>query len=64
MNDGIIFLKGSLLSDFLILQSNVSHSIIAEWKKVFLKKSRFAFIDGILLQCFDLYNIFCVGTIE
>ena len=47
MNDRILFLKVSILSEFLISQSNLFHAIIVEGKKVFLKESCFTFIAGI-----------------
>ena len=64
MNDRILFLKVSILSEFLISQSNFFHSIIVEGKKVFLKKSCFTFIAGILLNCLALYDILHMGIIE
>ena len=56
--------KFSIHSEFLMFQSNFFHSIKAEGKTVFSKKSRFTVITGILLHCFVLYNILCVGMIE
>ena len=64
MNDRIIYLKVSILSEFLIFQSNIFDSIIVEGKKVFLKKSCFTFIAGTLLHCLALYEILCIGIIE
>ena len=62
MNDRIHFLKVIILSEFLISQSSLFHSITVEGKKVFLKS--FTFIGGILLHCFVLYDILCMGIIE
>ena len=62
MNDRILFLKVTILSEFLISQSNLLHSIIVEGKKVFLKS--FTFIAGILLHCLVLYDILCMEIIE
>ena len=65
MNDRILFRKVTILSvEFLISQSNLFRSIIVEGKKFFLKKLCFAFIAGILLHCFVLYDILCMGIIE
>ena len=64
MNDRILFLKVSILLEFLISQSNFFHSIIVEGKKVFLKKSCFTFIVGILLNCLALYDILYMRIIE
>ena len=63
MNDKILFLKISILSELLIFQSNLFHSIFVEGKKMFLKKSCFTFIAGILLHCLVLYDILCMGII-
>ena len=63
-NDRILFLKVTILSEFLISQSNLFQSIIVEGKKVFLKESCFTFIAGILLHCLVLYDILCMGIIE
>ena len=57
------FLNDSKLSDFLIFQSNLFHSIIVEGKHVFLKKSCFTFIAGILLFCLVQYDILCAEII-
>ena len=57
------FKNDSKLSDFLILQSNLFHSVIVEGKNVFLKKSCFTFIAGILLFCLVQYDILCVEII-
>ena len=38
MIDRIIFVRVSVLSEFLIFQSNLFHSVITEEKQVFLKK--------------------------
>ena len=62
MNDRIHFLKVIILSEFLISQSSLFHSITVEGKKVFLKS--FTLIGGILLHCFVLYDILCMGIIE
>ena len=64
MNDRILFLKVSILLEFLISQSNFFHSIIVEGKKVFLKKSCFTFIAGILLHCLVPYDTLCMRIIE
>ena len=64
MTDRILFLKVSILPKFLIFQSNLFHSIIVEGKKVFLKKSCFTLIAGILFHCLILHDILCVGIIE
>ena len=61
MNDRILFLKVSILSEFLIFQSNLFHSVIVEGKNIFLNKSCFTFIAGILLHCLVLYDILCLG---
>ena len=58
------FLKVPILAEFLIFQSNLFHSIIVEGKKVFLKKSCFTFIAGILLNYFVLHDILCMGIIK
>ena len=50
-----------ILSEFLIIQSNLFHSIIVEGKKSVLENS---FIAGILLHCLALYDILCIGIIE
>ena len=50
MNDRILFLKVLILSKFLIFKSNLFHSINVEEKKVFMKRSCFTFIAGILLH--------------
>ena len=63
-NDRIHFLKVLILSEFLIVESNLFHSVIVEGKKVFLKKSCFTFITGILLHYHVRYDIFCIGVIE
>ena len=64
MNDRILFSKVSLHSVFLIFQSNLFQSIIIERKEIFLKKSCFTFVSGILLHRLVLCDIFCVGIIE
>ena len=64
MNDRIFLLKISILSEPFIFQSNLFHSIIVGRKKVFLKKSCFTFIAGILFHCLVLYDILCLGIIE
>ena len=64
MNGRILFLKVSILSEFLIFQSNLFHQLLLEEKKVFLKKSFFTFIAGILLHCLALHDILCMGIIE
>ena len=64
MNDRILFSKVSILSEFLIFQSNLFHSIIVEGKKVFLKMSCFTFIAGILLHCLVLFDTLYMGIIE
>ena len=48
MNDIILFLKVSILSEFLIFQSNLFHSIIVEGK----------IMAGILLDCLVLYDMY------
>ena len=69
MNDRILFhrilLKVLIFSEFLIFQSNLFHSIIVEGKKVFLKKSCFTFIAGVLLllHCLVLYDTLCMGIV-
>ena len=64
MNDRILFLNVSILSEFLIFQANSFHSIIVQGKKVFLKKSCFTFIAGILLRCLVLYNLLCMCSCD
>ena len=64
MNDRILFLKVTILSEFLISQSNLFHSIIGEGKKSVLEKQCFTFIARILLHCLVLYDILCMGIIE
>ena len=51
------FKNVSILSEFLIFQSNLFRSIIVEGKIVFLKRSCFTFIAGILLHCLVLHDI-------
>ena len=64
MNEKILFLKVTILSEFLISQSNLFHSIIVEGKNVCLKKSCFTFIAGVLLHCFVLYNLLCMCSCD
>ena len=64
MNEKILFLKVTILSEFLISQSNLFHSIIVEGKSVCLKKSCFTFIAGILLRCLVLYNLLCMCSCD
>ena len=64
MNDRILFLKVTILLEFLISQSNLFHFILVERKKVLLKKLCLTFIAGILLHCLVLYDILCMGIIE
>ena len=64
MIDKILFLKVLIVSEFLAFKSNLFHSNIVEGKQVFLKKSCFTFIDGILLHCLVLYDILSMGTTE
>ena len=52
MIDRIIFVRVSVLSEFLIFQSNLFHSVITEEKQVFLKKNQ----SGILLRYLVLYD--------
>ena len=52
MIDRIIFVRVSVLSEFLIFQSNLFHSVITEEKQVFLKKKQ----SGILLRYIVLYE--------
>ena len=63
VNDRILFFKVSILSEFLIFQSYLFHSVIVEGK-VFLKKLSFTFFIGNLLHCLSLYDILCVGAFE
>ena len=56
------FFRVLILSEILIFKSNLFHSTIVEGKKVFLKKSGFTFIEGILLHCLVLYDILCMGN--
>ena len=62
--NGNEILKVSILSEFLTFQPNLFRSIIVEGKKVFLIKSCFTFIAGILLHCLALYDILCMGIID
>ena len=64
MNYRILFLKVAILSELLIYQPNLLHSIIVEGRKVFLKKSCSTFIVGILLDCLILSDILCIEIIE
>ena len=51
MIDRIIFVRVSVLSEFLIFQSNLFHSVITEEKQVFLKKNKVVF------YCVTLFSV-------
>ena len=64
INVRILFSNVSIVSEFLMFQSNLLHSIIAEGKKVFMRNLCVTFISGSLLHCFVLYNMLYIGMID
>ena len=53
MNDRILFLKVAILSEFLIFQSNLFHSIIVEGKKSVLEEVVFH------IYCWNFITLHC-----
>ena len=63
MSDGIVSQKISILSELLIFQSNLFHSIFVEEKKVFLEVVFHTNCKNFIMLPF-LYDILCAKIIE
>ena len=62
MKANMRFLKSARLSEFLILESKLFHSIIVEGKKDLLKQSCLTLKRGILFICLVIYARLAVGV--